>query len=295
MLKTRLAPTPSGFLHLGNAFSFVLTWLWSRRHGAELFLRIDDADTQRVRPSYLEDVFYTLDFLGITPDSGPASVSEFEANYSQKHRQELYMTAFEQLKAQKILFFCVCSRAQLAQKQACLCKDKPCSQAEGAWRLDTEVIGYQEIIDWKAGAHNVHLHRQMPHTVIRKRDGGLAYQLCSLMDDLHFGINVVIRGADLWASSAIQLALAKQLRCKDFLDAVFYHHPLLLTDNGEKMAKSHGSDSVHNWRKSQSVRAVYETLASLLALPKPHLVCSLKDLEEASAFLIWPKIALEYE
>ncbi|NJL14359.1 MAG: hypothetical protein HC913_16005 [Microscillaceae bacterium] len=77
VLRTRFAPTPSGFLHEGNAFSFVLTWLAARHFGGKIHLRIDDLDQTRCRPEYVEDIFRSLDWLGLDWDSGPQGVDDF--------------------------------------------------------------------------------------------------------------------------------------------------------------------------------------------------------------------------
>ena len=80
-IRTRFAPTPSGFLHWGNAFSFVLTWLYARKHGGEILLRIDDLDSLRKRPEHVQDVFRSLEWLELDFDLGPSGPDEFEAKY----------------------------------------------------------------------------------------------------------------------------------------------------------------------------------------------------------------------
>ncbi|MCY4495585.1 MAG: glutamate--tRNA ligase family protein, partial [Acidimicrobiaceae bacterium] len=76
-LVTRIAPTPSGFLHLGNVYNFILTWWWARSQNGKLILRIDDADTSRLRVEYVEDIFVTLEWLGMDIDQGPSGVEQF--------------------------------------------------------------------------------------------------------------------------------------------------------------------------------------------------------------------------
>jgi glutamyl-tRNA synthetase len=84
--QTRIAPTPSGYLHLGNAYSFLLTKALAKKHGAKILLRIDDLDRDRYRPEYVEDIFATLDFLEIKIDQGPKNSKEMESTWSQVHR-----------------------------------------------------------------------------------------------------------------------------------------------------------------------------------------------------------------
>src|SRR5579863_8142302 len=111
--KTRIAPTPSGFLHLGNALSFAITAAIAERTNAKILLRIDDLDRERVRKEYVQDIFDTLNFLEIPWHEGPRNFSEYETEYSQIHRLKWYQTALEQLKNSGQVFACNCSRAQI--------------------------------------------------------------------------------------------------------------------------------------------------------------------------------------
>jgi len=110
--RSRLAPTPSGYLHLGNACNFLLTWLWIRHLGGELWLRIDDLDQARVRPEYIEDIFQQLDWLGLDTDQGPRSVGELQKTWTQQLRTERYLSALTTLKNTGALYRCICSRRQ---------------------------------------------------------------------------------------------------------------------------------------------------------------------------------------
>ena len=113
--QTRIAPTPSGFLHLGNAYSFLLTKALAEKHGAKILLRIDDLDRERYRQEYVQDIFDTLDFLEIQIHQGPSSVAEFESQWTQQERMPLYQEALNQLQQSRLLFSCTCSRSQILQ------------------------------------------------------------------------------------------------------------------------------------------------------------------------------------
>jgi len=115
--KTRIAPTPSGFLHLGNVLSFSITAALAGKAGARILLRIDDIDRERTDKRYVEDIFETLRYLGIPWDEGPKNFEEFQQEYSQVHRMGLYVTALEELKATGQLFACECSRTAVARKK----------------------------------------------------------------------------------------------------------------------------------------------------------------------------------
>ena len=89
-LRTRIAPTPSGFLHAGNGISFILTYVIARAFEGQILLRIDDLDAERMRPEYVEDIFKTLDWLGLEYDEGPTSPDDFYQNFSQHKRLDIY-------------------------------------------------------------------------------------------------------------------------------------------------------------------------------------------------------------
>ena len=106
--KTRIAPTPSGYLHVGNVLSFAVTALLAQKSGAKTLLRIDDLDQPRVNKLYLQEIFDTLNFLEIPWDEGPRNLKEFDSDYSQLHRMPLYMQALKQLADEKLVFACSC-------------------------------------------------------------------------------------------------------------------------------------------------------------------------------------------
>src|ERR1700761_2389173 len=122
--KTRIAPTPSGYLHLGNVLSFAVTAALARKTGAKVLLRIDDMDQARVNEAYVQDVFETLRFLEIPFDEGPRSAGEFETAYSQLHRLPFYKSALNKLTDGGLVFACTCTRSQLQNGEKCNCADK---------------------------------------------------------------------------------------------------------------------------------------------------------------------------
>src|SRR5687768_9291602 len=111
--KTRIAPTPSGYLHLGNALSMLVTAEFAKRYGCSILLRIDDIDQQRIRKEYIEDIFDTLKFLGIKWEEGPQTYEDYTNNFSQIKRLDIYNSALEQLKNSGRVFACTCSRSDL--------------------------------------------------------------------------------------------------------------------------------------------------------------------------------------
>jgi glutamyl-tRNA synthetase len=238
---TRIAPTPSGYLHLGNVFNFLLTWLWARSNQGKVLLRIDDADAQRKRAVYLEDIFRTLDVLGLDWDMGPSGPGDFEQHWSQVHRVELYNALLQQLTQKQILYACRCSRSQLLNTVSsfqCNCADKalPLDTEGTCLRMRVAAGECERVHDLFRGA----IYQELNSFVVRRKDGVAAYHVGSLADDYHFGITHIVRGDDLMQSTAIQLYIDKQLDHPVFQDCTFWHHPLVVSLDGIKLSKSAG-------------------------------------------------------
>ncbi|MCB0917482.1 MAG: tRNA glutamyl-Q synthetase [Actinobacteria bacterium] len=237
MLRTRIAPTPSGYLHIGNMVNFVLTARLATEHGGRLQLRIDDYDSTRVRAEYVEDIFATCQWLGISFDTGPSGVSEFERSYSLPHRIERHREALRDLAP--IGYTCDCSRAAIAAgtvPSACIPRELPLSDPGVALRVRAPALSVE------LGSHTVDL-ADLGDFVAWRSDGLPSYQLGSLVDDRDSGTNLLVRGVDLLQSSAAQLYLARYIQAPAFSQARFWHHPLLTDDSGVKLSKSAGSQS----------------------------------------------------
>jgi glutamyl/glutaminyl-tRNA synthetase len=267
--RTRLAPTPSGFLHLGNIYSFGITLGLARRHGARVLLRIDDLDSERKETKYVQDIFDALDFLGIRWDEGPADAETFDRAFSQVTRLQLYQAALERLRAGGLVYACRCSRSEILKKDpagiyrgACRQKGISLDEPEVSWRLDTtKVIDLH--VKTLAGEVVKNLPGRMHDFVVRRKDGLPAYQLASLVDDVHFGTDLIVRGEDLWDSTLAQLYLAAVLGFEKFSEAAFHHHPLLLGAGGKKLSKSAGDTSVAQLMRSGKTAAEVWTLAGI--------------------------------
>lgn len=258
IVRTRIAPTPSGFLHIGNAYNFLLTEALARTTGATLRLRIDDLDAPRVRVEYINDVFESLAWLGIEPDEGPQNALEQEQVFGQHLRMQRYNEVLEQLAATGLVFACECTRKDLQLYNnggryagTCLNKDIPLDKADVAWRINTPPATAISIFnDHIAGPLRLDLWDTQRHFIVRRRDGLPAYQVASLCDDVTYGITTIVRGADLLTSTGAQLYLAKLMGFETFLSVNFYHHPLLQDEQGVKLSKSAGSTSLKALRKA---------------------------------------------
>jgi glutamyl/glutaminyl-tRNA synthetase len=254
---TRIAPTPSGFLHLGNAFSFLKTKALAEKHGAKILLRIDDLDRERYRKEYVQDIFDTLDFLEIKIDLGPKNMLEFENEWSQIHRMPKYEEALLRLESSKKVFACDCSRKKIQQLDPsgyylgqCLERRLALDKPEVAWRIDTSESDFIQYIEYPDQQKSGLIQQDSMFYVVRKKDGLPAYHLTSLIDDLHFGVDLIVRGNDLFPSTLAQLDLARNLGDEKFRQITFHHHSLIRGPKQEKLSKSDGSTSIQFLRKA---------------------------------------------
>ncbi|MEZ4986943.1 MAG: glutamate--tRNA ligase family protein [Saprospiraceae bacterium] len=272
--RSRIAPTPSGLLHPGNGTSFVITWALARAYSGTLLLRIDDLDRARYRREYVEDIFQTLEWLGIDIDEGPSGVEDFERNWSQHIRLPRYHAALNQLKADGHLFACRCTRKQLSHAADsgvypghCTHLHLPFEEEDTAWRVYPDTgDGSLSMRVWPQG--EILLPYPADSFVVRQKNGYPAYQIASLVDDTHFGITHIVRGEDLLPSTAAQLYLANLMKNTTFPATVFLHHPLIKDANGQKLSKSKGAGSIQALRhQGATPLLLYQQAATLLGLP----------------------------
>ncbi|MCL6258753.1 glutamate--tRNA ligase family protein [Aquiflexum sp. TKW24L] len=270
----RFAPTPSGFLHIGNIYSFIITHHLANKYGAKVLLRIDDLDRERYKPRFVQDIFDTLNFLEIPYDQGPRDLSDFEQNHSQIHRLPLYQRALEDLKNKKVLFACDCSRKKIEKLNPkgyysgfCLRRNLSFDQAEITWRIKAKMhidVPFKEL---NLGIVNGKLPGIMTDFVVRKKDAMPSYQLTSLVDDLHFGVDLIVRGKDLWGSTIAQVYLSKFLSENNFAENTFHHHQLIHGSNNQKLSKSSDVSSIQLLRKTGKKKEdIYQIIAEAAGL-----------------------------
>lgn len=278
----RLAPTPSGYLHLGNAVNFVLTWLLVRRAGGMLHLRIDDLDRARLRRPYLENIFRVIDWLGLDYDHGPSGPDDFLRHHSQLLHLPDYNRLLRRL-AQRpgLVYGSPRSRTAMAEAQVV-----PLATPGAAWRARVPGDTTITFADGCQGAVQVPLAAEMPDFIIRKKDGVAAYQLASVADDLQLGTTLIVRGLDLLPSTAAQLWLAAQLsetRAFSPAQVHFYHHGLLTDAAGHKLSKSTQATGDRGVLGLAGPVVVYTAVARLLGLPTAAGQSLAALLEAASA------------
>jgi glutamyl/glutaminyl-tRNA synthetase len=279
--KTRIAPTPSGYLHIGNVLSFALTAALARKTGAQVVLRIDDLDQDRVNAHYVQDIFDTLNFMNIPWDEGPRDADDYEKNWSQLQRMNLYRDALQQLADQREIFACRCTRSQLQAYDSypgtCRNKSIPLDAPDVAWRLYTDDRELN-IKTLPEGTTTTRLPNAMKDFVVKKKDDHPAYQLASVIDDIHFGVELVVRGQDLYASTIAQHYLADVLGLHAFKHITFHHHQLLMHDEHTKLSKSAGATSIKYLREQGKTAAeVYAEIGRILGYTET--LTSLADFE----------------
>lgn len=278
--RTRIAPTPSGFLHPGNILSFAVTATLARRTGAAILLRIDDMDQERVEPAYLQDIFDTLHFLNIPWDEGPANITSFEREYSQLHRMPQYRAILQQLQTGGHVFACECSRAQIARgggngvyPGTCAGKGIPLDRENVSWRLFTDASRELSVRTPGGNFTKAFLPPEMQMFIVRKKDGFPAYQLSSVADDLYFDVDLIVRGADLWPSTLAQLYLSTLLEKNPFPQTTFHHHTLL-AQNGAKLSKTAGDISIRYLRQAgKRPEDIYSIIGTMLGYEEPVRDC----------------------
>ncbi len=267
--RGRFAPSPTGRLHLGNAWAALLGWLWARSQGGEFLLRIEDLDAARSRPELGEALLSDLAWLGLGFDGAPLF---------QTRRLGLYRAALDRLRQTGRVYPCFCSRSEIARAVSAphgpaddgprypgtclaLSLDQITERARTrppAWRFRPRE-GPTEVHDLLHGTFVQDVAREVGDFVVLRNDGVPSYQLAVVVDDADTGITHVLRGDDLLGSTPRQIQLCEALE----LPVPSYAHvPLLLGPDGKRLAKRAGTPSLAELRE----RAIpHERLLGLLA------------------------------
>lgn len=286
--RGRFAPSPSGRMHLGNAWAALLAWLDIRKLGGTMVLRMEDLDPDRCHPQFAEGLIEDLRWLGLDWDEGPDSAGDY-APYSQSNRSGIYQTAFETLEKQGLVYPCFCTRAELrlaasaphtgdaeqiypglcAQLSEAEQTQKLSVGRQAAYRLRVDA-GEIAFTDQLFGLQRQNLSRSCGDFVIRRSDEVYAYQLAVVVDDAAMKIDRVLRGADLLASTPRQIYLRQLL---GYPIPTFIHVPLLTATDGSRLSKRQGSLAIEALRQSgvgpQQIIGQLAAWAGLIEQPEP--------------------------
>lgn len=251
-LKTRFAPSPTGLLHVGNAYSALICQQWAEQHHADLLLRIEDIDYTRCKPEFYQQITDDLAWLGL---------SFHEETVKQSSRHNLYRTALKKLQSLGVIYPCFCARKHIQQEikrmgiaphaediidpYPGICRQIDRINAKTrieherfAWRLDSakamDMVG--EPLTWsdQTGYHHPVSLSSLGDMVIGRKDIDFSYHLTVVVDDAEQGITHVIRGEDLLPSTAIHRLLQALL---DLPSPTYIHHSLIVDAEGRRLAK----------------------------------------------------------
>ncbi len=279
--RGRLAPSPTGYLHLGHARTFLIAA--QRSQGGTLILRNDDLDAQRAQPHFAAAMLQDLAWLGITWHEGPQWPSMEDAGsfgpYRQSARGHLYRDAFERLRACGAVYPCRCSRRDLqtaARAPHAEDDDEPIypgacrsgnSQHPGeavAWRFRVppgEVVRFH---DGNMGAQSFTAGVDFGDFVVQRRDGVASYHLACVVDDAAMRVTEVVRGRDLLRSTARQILLQRALGLPQ---PAYFHCPLAVNSKGHRLAKRSDALSLRAMRDG----GLQPEQARALALTSMHV------------------------
>jgi len=254
---TRLAPSPTGALHLGNARTFLVNYLMARRRGWRIVMRMEDLDSPRVKPWAARQAIDDLEWMGLTWDQTAPKQSD---------RAEEYRRVLDELIRVGAAYPCVCSRKDIQQAAAAphrddhmtvypgSCRGKYASSAEAAeqtgrpaaWRVR---VGDEPIVfeDRFAGLQEVNLAETCGDFVIFRNEGLAGYQLAVVIDDADQGVDAIVRGDDLLDSAARQIHLRRLLGAAP--EPEYWHLPLVIGADGRRLAKRHGDTRLSHYRE----------------------------------------------
>ncbi len=265
---TRLAPSPTGALHLGNARTFLVNWALARQRRWRVVLRIEDLDTPRTKPAATQQAIDELAWLGLDWDDGP---------HDQWADLSPYRHALGELGARGLIYPCTCTRSEIERAQSAPHEDdhelrypgthRPADPRPIAYRPDDEVawrlivpdatVAFDDAVQ---GRIAINVQQQVGDFVVATKRGLPAYQLAVVVDDARQGVTDIVRGDDLLRSAARQLLLYDMLNRAP--TPTYWHLPLVLGPDGRRLAKRHGDTRLALYR-DRGVPA--ERLVGLLA------------------------------
>ena len=247
-IKTRFAPSPTGYLHVGGARTALFSWLYARKQGGKFILRIEDTDLERSTQESVDAIFDGMNWLGLSYDEGP---------FYQTRRFDRYEEIIQQLLQQGDAYYCTCSREELDQlrEQQKANKEKPryngkcrnadhSSQEKMVIRFKNPEAGEVVINDLVKG-NIVVANEELDDLIIARSDGTPTYNLTVVVDDMDMGVTHVIRGDDHINNTPRQINILKALKA----DLPQYAHvPMILGTDGARLSKRHGAVSVMQYR-----------------------------------------------
>jgi glutamyl-tRNA synthetase len=249
-VRTRFAPSPTGYLHIGGARTALFSWLYARKMGGDFILRIEDTDLERSNQASVDAILHAMDWLGLDYDEGP---------FYQTQRFDRYKEVVQQLLDTGHAYYCYASKEELdAMREAQMArKEKP--RYDGRWRdsKETPPAGVAPVVRFKnplegvveiddqARGKIVISNTELDDLIIARSDGVPTYNLSVVVDDIDMGITHVIRGDDHINNTPRQINIMRALGHEI---PVFAHVPMILGPDGQRLSKRHGAVNVMQYR-----------------------------------------------
>ncbi len=252
--RTRLAPSPTGALHLGNALTFLLNWAGARARGWSILLRIEDLDTPRVKPGAIDETIDILRWLGLDFDEGPVIQSD---------DLEPYREAMRTLASRGLVYPCELSRSEIeaaasAPQEGVYETRYPASlrPAERPTAFDREDVNWRLVVpegavaftDLAQGEQSIDPSQSVGDFVVWTKRAQPSYQLAVVVDDARHGVTEVMRGSDLLDSAARQILLYRAMGLQHAIPA-YTHTALVRGPDGKRLAKRHGDTRLAEYRR----------------------------------------------
>jgi glutamyl-Q tRNA(Asp) synthetase len=269
-VRTRFAPAPTGYLHLGHVANAIHVWGMARAAGASVLLRIEDHDRQRCRGPFDTAILEDLAWLGFVPDAGPVRQSDDDAPYD---------AALADLRRAGLAYGCDCTRATFAAWTEAAgrpwrgvgcpggCRERGAAEITIRAALGAGTETWMDRLVGPCSGDAV----PAGDPVIRDRHGNWTYGFAVVVDDARHGVDLVVRGRDLLDATPMQIRLATRLGRA--VPPVFAHHPLIRRPDGRKLSKVDGATAVRDLRQSgrrpEDVIGEAAAAVGLLHAPRP--------------------------
>ena len=248
-VRTRFAPSPTGFLHIGGLRTALFCWLYARHHAGQFVLRIEDTDLERSTALAIQQILDGLEWAGLVHDEGP---------FYQTRRFDRYKEVIEEMLASGGAYYCYCSKEELEQMRAEQTARGEKPRYDGRWRERTDSLpGVARVVRFKnplsgevvvedvVHGRVVFQNIELDDLIIARSDGTPTYNFCVVVDDMDMQITHVIRGDDHLNNTPRQLNMLLALGAKP---PVYAHLPMILGSDGAKLSKRHGAVSVLQYR-----------------------------------------------
>ena len=248
-VRTRFAPSPTGFLHIGGLRTALFCWLYARRHAGQFVLRIEDTDLERSTDEAIQQILDGMEWAGLEHDEGP---------FYQTKRFDRYKEVIEDMLASGHAYRCYCTKEELAELRAGQAARGEKPRYDGRWRDRTDsrpdvapVVRFKNplagevVVEDIVHGRVVFQNAELDDLIIARSDGSPTYNFCVVVDDMDMQITHVIRGDDHLNNTPRQMNMLQALGRQP---PVYAHLPMILGADGTKLSKRHGAVSVLQYR-----------------------------------------------